>query len=58
VFISADTGAQKEANLVIPPNGGIQEIGTAQGWPFAPGQHIRLTNSHFRSVEYVVPEAG
>ena len=45
----------REANLSIPANG-TQSIGELEGWVFEPGQHIRLTNVQFGSVDYVVPE--
>lgn len=54
VFNSPGTGQQKQTNLVIPPNG-VQEIGYAEGWAFAAGNHVTLTNSEFRPIEYVVP---
>jgi hypothetical protein len=53
-FSSAATGIRRGANLVIPGNG-MQEIGYAQGWTFAAGQHIRLTNGEYRPAEYQVP---
>ncbi len=54
VFSSPATGSRREANLVLPPNG-VKEIGHAEGWPFAAGQHIKLTNSQYRPAEYEVP---
>lgn len=45
----------REANLILPANGS-QSIGETEGWVFAPGQHIQLTNAQFGSVEYVVPD--
>lgn len=54
IFSSPATGSRQEANLVIPPNG-VKEIGHAEGWPFAPGQHIKLTNNRYRTAEYEVP---
>lgn len=54
VFSSPSTGQQKQTNLVIPPSG-VQEIGYAEGWPFAAGNHVTLTNNEFRSSEYIVP---
>lgn len=54
VFSSPSTGQQKQTNLVIPSNG-VQEIGHAEGWAFAAGNHVTLTNNEFRPIEYVVP---
>jgi hypothetical protein len=45
----------REANLTIPANG-QQSIGEMEGWIFEPGQHIRLTNVQYGSVDFVVPE--
>ena len=45
----------REASLSIAANG-TQSIGEMEGWIFEPGQHIRLTNAQFGSVDYVVPE--
>lgn len=45
----------REANLSIPANG-QQSIGEMEGWVFEPGQHIRLTNVQYGSVDFVVPE--
>jgi hypothetical protein len=53
-FSSTVTGANRSANLVLEPNG-LKEIGHAEGWAFAVGQHIRLTSSQFRPAEYEVP---
>lgn len=52
---SARTGQRKRFNLVIPANGEV-EIGHEEGWRFMPGQRILLTNTAFRTAEYVVPE--
>lgn len=49
------TNRRRESNMAILANG-IQEIGEAQGWIFAPGQRILMTHAQFGSVEYVVPE--
>jgi len=49
------THHSREANLSIPANG-TQSIGDMEGWVFESGQHIRLTNAQFGSVDYVVPE--
>jgi hypothetical protein len=49
------TERRREANLNIPANG-LQSIGEADGWVFAPGHHIRVTHAEFGTVEYVVPE--
>jgi hypothetical protein len=54
VFISESTGQTKETNLVLPASD-TQEIGYAQGWAFAKGQHVKLSNGNFRPAEYVVP---
>lgn len=54
IFVSQATGQQQRRNLVLPPNI-IQEIGPAQGWPFAPGQRVLLSNANFRPKEAVVP---
>jgi hypothetical protein len=54
VFSSPNTGQQRQANLVLPSSG-VQEIGHSDGWPFTSGQHITLTNTDFRPVEYIVP---
>jgi hypothetical protein len=54
VFSSPATGGKRAANLVIPPNG-VKEIGHVEGWPFAAGQHIQLTNRQYKAVEYDVP---
>jgi hypothetical protein len=48
------TNRRRESNMAIPANG-VQEIGEAQGWIFAPGQRILMTHAQFGSVEYVVP---
>jgi hypothetical protein len=40
--------------LVLPASD-TQEIGYAQGWAFAKGQHVKLSNGNFRPAEYVVP---
>ena len=53
-FSSQATGVTREANLVISGNG-LKEIGHAEGWPFAAGQHIRLTNNQYRPADYDVP---
>jgi hypothetical protein len=53
-FSSEATGMRRGANLVIPGNG-VTEVGYAQGWAFAAGQRIHLTNSEFRPAEYQVP---
>ncbi len=53
VFTSPATNAQKDVNLVIPANGFIQ-FGKAQGWSFAAGQHIKLSNNEYRSLDYPV----
>jgi hypothetical protein len=45
----------REAHLILPANGS-QSIGETEGWVFAPGQRIQLTNAQFGSVDYVVPE--
>jgi hypothetical protein len=54
VFSSPATGGKRAANLVIPANG-VKEIGHVEGWPFAAGQHIQLTNHQYKGVEYDVP---
>jgi len=53
-FTSTATGTKRSANLVLEPNL-ARQIGHAEGWPFAAGQHIRLTNNQFRPAEYEVP---
>jgi hypothetical protein len=49
------TERRREANLNIPANG-LQSIGEADGWVFAPGHHIQITHAEFGTVEYIVPE--
>jgi hypothetical protein len=53
-FSSEATGIRRGASMVIPANA-VTEIGYAQGWAFAAGQRIRLTNGEFRPAEYQVP---
>jgi hypothetical protein len=53
-FTSTVTGTKRSADLVLEPNL-AKQIGHAEGWPFAAGQHIRLTNNQFRPAEYEVP---
>jgi anti-sigma-K factor RskA len=55
VMSSPTTNQEKRANLVIPANGS-QEIGHAEGWPFAAGHRIKLSNGNYRDIEYTVPE--
>lgn len=54
VFSSSSTGQQRQTNLVIPSLG-VQEIGHVEGWSFAAGHHVTLTNNEFRPIEYIVP---
>ena len=54
VFNSQATGQEQRRNLVLAPNG-MQIIGPAQGWPFAPGQHVTLSNANYRTIEVIVP---
>lgn len=51
---SQATNARKHIELVLPANG-TQEVGPQQGWPFAPGQKITLSNNSFRSIIVTVP---
>jgi len=54
-FSSQATGMLRQANLVIPANA-TKEIGHAEGWAFASGQHVQLTNIRFRPAVYEVPQ--
>jgi hypothetical protein len=49
------TGRRREANMIIPANE-IRSIGEPEGWVFAPGHVIQMTQEQFGTVEYVVPE--
>jgi hypothetical protein len=49
------TERRREVNLNLPANG-LQSIGEADGWVFAPGHHIQVTHAQFGTVEYVVPD--
>ena len=53
-FSSSATSQTKEISFVVPPNG-IKELNASDGWPFAKGQQIKLSNANFRSLEYTVP---
>jgi hypothetical protein len=48
------TGRRREVNIIIPPNE-IRSIGEPEGWVFAPGHVIQLTQEQFGTVEYTVP---
>ncbi len=54
-FFNPVNSHHREANLQLPGNG-VQSIGEAEGWVFAPGQHIQMTNDTFGSIDYTVPE--
>lgn len=54
-FESPSTGASKSAAFAIDPGIGVQ-VGYAQGWTFAPGQKVELSNPAFRPVVLTVPE--
>lgn len=47
------TGAHFRRSFVISPKGQVQ-IGKLQGWPFAPGQTITLSNPNYRSLTRMV----
>jgi hypothetical protein len=49
------TDRRREVNLNLPANG-VQSIGEPEGWVFAPGHHIKVTNAQFGTVEYVVTD--
>lgn len=49
VFSSVSIVQQREAHLVIPA-GGAQQFGHQEGWAFASGQHIKLSNAQFRPM--------
>lgn len=53
-FSSSATNQERRTNLVIPANG-VHEMGYTEGWSFAAGQHVRLSNTNFRTIEYTVP---
>jgi hypothetical protein len=53
-FSSSATGQRREAQLIIPP-GMLKEFGQHEGWEFAPGHQIALSNGQFRPASYVVP---
>lgn len=53
VLTNPATNRRREANLTIQGNS-VQEIGELQGWIFAPGQRVQVTNAQFGTVEYVV----
>jgi hypothetical protein len=49
------TDRRREVNLNLPANG-VQSIGEPEGWVFAPGHHVKVTNAQFGTVEYVVTD--
>lgn len=55
VLTNPVTNRRREVNLNIAANG-LQSIGEAEGWVFAPGHHVQVTHAEFGTVEYVVPE--
>jgi len=55
LFTSGATNLERRAELVIPA-GGFQRMLGGNGWQFAAGQHIRLSNADYRPIEYVVPD--
>jgi hypothetical protein len=55
LLTNPSTNRRREVNLNIPANG-IQVIGDAEGWVFAPGHRIQVTHTQFGTIEYAVPE--
>lgn len=53
-FSSDKTGDRKRVSLVIPANGQVN-YGHTEGWAFASGQKIKLTNSDYREATYSAP---
>jgi hypothetical protein len=49
------TERRREVNINLPANG-VQSIGEAEGWVFAPGHHVQVTHAQFGTVDYVVPD--
>jgi hypothetical protein len=54
ILSNPTTGRRREANMVIPPNE-IRSIGEPEGWVFAPGHVIQMTQEQFGTVEFTVP---
>jgi hypothetical protein len=54
-LINPLTSRRRESNFTIEANG-LQSIGESQGWAFAPGQRVQVTNPQFGTAEYTVPE--
>ena len=48
------TERRREVNINLPANG-VQSIGEAEGWVFAPGHHVQVTHEQFGTMDYVVP---
>jgi hypothetical protein len=55
VLSNPATERRREVNLNLPANG-LQSIGEADGWVFAPGHHILVTHAQFGTIDYVVPD--
>jgi hypothetical protein len=56
VFSSDATGQLQRRNLVLPPNR-IVNVGSSEGWAFAPGQRVTFSNASYRAVDVIVPPA-
>lgn len=54
VFTSPATGQTKQVTIVIPANG-EKTILKGEGWEFAAGQKIELSNNDYRSITFTVP---
>lgn len=54
IFTSSATGQEKQTSIVIPASSS-REFGSKDGWEFAAGQVVKLSNSKFRTIQYSVP---
>ncbi len=55
VFTSPATGQTKQVTIVIPANG-EKTILKGDGWEFAAGQTIKLSNNDYRTITFTVPQ--